>query len=135
MFGVVPSIFRALPESTIELEWNLMKRVQMDEGPIPNKYRELIGAGISAISKCRYSAYRPASGHRHQIIPQIYRKVFVTNGRIAVCFGAMDAIAGRLNVSCSRSVTKLRTESGLTGALDKRFNNFCCLQQLDVRIK
>ena len=57
VFGIVPTMFKALPESTIELEWNLMKRVQMDEGPIPNKYRELIGVGISAISKCRYCAY------------------------------------------------------------------------------
>jgi AhpD family alkylhydroperoxidase len=56
-FGVVPSMFKALPESTIELEWNLMKRVQMEEGPIPNKYRELIGVAIAAISKCRYCSY------------------------------------------------------------------------------
>ncbi len=56
-FGLVPSMFRALPESTLELEWKLMKRVQLEEGPIPNKYRELIGVAISAISKCRYCAY------------------------------------------------------------------------------
>jgi len=57
MFGLVPMMFKALPESTLELEWNLMKRVQLEEGPIPNKYRELIGVAISAISKCRYCAY------------------------------------------------------------------------------
>jgi AhpD family alkylhydroperoxidase len=56
-FGVIPSMFKALPESTIELEWNLMKRVQMEEGPIPNKFRELIGVAIAAISKCRYCSY------------------------------------------------------------------------------
>ena len=55
--GVVPTMFKVMPESAIELEWNLMKRVQMEEGPVPNKYRELIGIGISAISKCRYCAY------------------------------------------------------------------------------
>ena len=55
--GVVPTMFKVMPESAIELEWNLMKRVQMEEGPIPNKYRELIGVGISAITKCRYCAY------------------------------------------------------------------------------
>lgn len=55
--GVVPSMFKAIPESTIELEWNLMKRVQMEEGPVPNKYRELIGVAIAAISKCRYCSY------------------------------------------------------------------------------
>ncbi len=57
MFGVVPTMFRVLPESSIELEWNLFKRVQLEDGPIPNKYRELIGVAISAITKCRYCAY------------------------------------------------------------------------------
>lgn len=57
MFGLVPAMFKALPESSIELEWQLFKRVQMEEGPIPNKYRELIGVAISAISKCRYCSY------------------------------------------------------------------------------
>lgn len=56
MFGLVPSMFKAVPDSSIELEWKLFKRVQFDEGPIPNKYRELIGVAISAISKCRYCA-------------------------------------------------------------------------------
>jgi len=50
MFGLVPSF------STLELEWELMKRVQFEEGPVPNKYRELIGLGIAAVSKCRYCA-------------------------------------------------------------------------------
>ena len=57
MFGLVPSMFKAVPESTIELEWELFKRVHLEEGPIPNKYRELIGIAISAISKCRYCVY------------------------------------------------------------------------------
>jgi len=56
MFGLVPSMFKALPDSSLELEWELMKRVQFDEGPIPNKYRELIGLGIAAVSKCRFCA-------------------------------------------------------------------------------
>jgi AhpD family alkylhydroperoxidase len=57
MFGIVPSFLKAVPDSSLELEWNLMKRVQFDEGPIPNKYRELIGVGIAAITKCRYCAF------------------------------------------------------------------------------
>lgn len=56
MFGIVPSFFKLVPDSTIELEWQLMKKVQFEEGPIPNKYRELIGIAISGISKCRYCA-------------------------------------------------------------------------------
>jgi len=52
--GLVPSFMRAVPDSSLEMEWHLLKRVQMEEGAIPNKYRELIGIGIAATSKCRY---------------------------------------------------------------------------------
>lgn len=55
--GVVPTFITNLPDNTLELEWELMQRVQMDEGPIPNKYRELIGIGISAATKCQYCTY------------------------------------------------------------------------------
>jgi AhpD family alkylhydroperoxidase len=54
MFGIVPSMFRLVPDSSLELEWKLFKRVQFDPGPIPNKYRELIGIAIAAATKCRY---------------------------------------------------------------------------------
>jgi AhpD family alkylhydroperoxidase len=54
MFGFVPSFFEAVPDSSLELEWKLMKRVQFEEGPIPNKYRELIGLGMAAVMKCRH---------------------------------------------------------------------------------
>jgi len=56
-FGLVPGMFKAVPDSSLELEWRLFKRLQLEEGPIPNKYRELIGVAISAISKCRYCSY------------------------------------------------------------------------------
>lgn len=55
-FGIVPSFLKAIPDSSLELEWRLMKTVQLMEGPIPNKYRELIGIGIAAATKCRYCA-------------------------------------------------------------------------------
>lgn len=53
-FGLVPSMFKSVPDASLELEWQLFKKVQFDEGPIPNKYRELIGLAISAVTKCRY---------------------------------------------------------------------------------
>jgi AhpD family alkylhydroperoxidase len=56
-FGLVPSFFKELPDSTLESEWNLYKRVEIDEGPIPTKYRQLIGLGISAATKCRYCVF------------------------------------------------------------------------------
>ena len=54
MFGFVPSFYKVVPDSSLELEWKLMKKVQFEEGPIPNKYRELIGVAISAVMKCHY---------------------------------------------------------------------------------
>ena len=54
MFGLVPSMFKVVPDSSLDLEWQLFKRVQFDDGPIPNKYRELIGVAIAATTKCRY---------------------------------------------------------------------------------
>jgi AhpD family alkylhydroperoxidase len=57
MFGLVPGMFKTLPDSSLEMEWQLFKRAQFDEGPIPNKYRELIGVAISAVSKCKYCAF------------------------------------------------------------------------------
>jgi AhpD family alkylhydroperoxidase len=57
MFGLVPSMFKSVPDSSLELEWQLFKTVQFEEGPIPNKYRELIGIALSAISKCHYCTF------------------------------------------------------------------------------
>ena len=57
MFGSVPTFFKMVPDSSLELEWQLFKRVQFDEGPIPNKYRELIGVAVSAVTKCHYCAF------------------------------------------------------------------------------
>jgi AhpD family alkylhydroperoxidase len=54
LFGLVPSFLKTIPDSTIEQEWELFKKIQVEQGAIPNKYRELIGLGLSAVSKCRY---------------------------------------------------------------------------------
>jgi AhpD family alkylhydroperoxidase len=56
-FGLDPSMFKAIPDSSLELEWQLFKRVQLEDGPIPNKYRELIGLAIAGVTKCRYCAF------------------------------------------------------------------------------
>jgi len=64
MFGLVPSFIKSIPDSSLEMEWRLMKQIQFDEGPIPNKYRELIGLGIAAVSKCRYCALFHAEAAR-----------------------------------------------------------------------
>jgi len=57
LLGAVPSMFKTIPDSSLELEWELLKRVHIEEGPIPNKYRELIGIAISGVMKCHYCAF------------------------------------------------------------------------------
>lgn len=52
--GLIPSMFKAIPDSSLEMEWELFKRVQLEEGPIPGKYGQLIGLGIAAATKCHY---------------------------------------------------------------------------------
>lgn len=55
--GVVPTMFKSLSDSALELEWQLFKRIQLEESAIPNKYRELIGLALSGVTKCRYCAF------------------------------------------------------------------------------
>lgn len=57
VFGLVPSMFKDVPDTMIESEWKLFKQIQLDDGPIPQKYRELIGLAISSVTKCRYCSY------------------------------------------------------------------------------
>jgi AhpD family alkylhydroperoxidase len=56
-FGFVPGFVKSIPDSSLDLEWTLMKRIQLEDGPVPQKYRELIGLGIAAVTHCRYCAY------------------------------------------------------------------------------
>ena len=55
--GLVPSFFKLLPDRSLELEWNLFKTLQLEGSPIPNKYKELIGVAISAVTKCKYCSF------------------------------------------------------------------------------
>ncbi len=55
--GVVPDFFKTLQDDTLDAEWQLFKYTEMQEGPIPHKYRQLIGLGVSAAIKCRYCLF------------------------------------------------------------------------------
>ncbi len=56
MFGTVISFVDLIPDAFIDAEWDLIKRVQFGETLIPNKYKELIGLAVSAVTRCRYCA-------------------------------------------------------------------------------
>jgi AhpD family alkylhydroperoxidase len=54
MFGTVISFVDQIPDDYIDAEWDLIKRVQFGETLIPNKYKELMGLGVAAVTRCRY---------------------------------------------------------------------------------
>jgi AhpD family alkylhydroperoxidase len=56
-FGVVPQFLKDVPDYLVEGEWASFKGLQLSETAIPNKYKELIGLGVSAATRCRYCAY------------------------------------------------------------------------------
>jgi AhpD family alkylhydroperoxidase len=55
--GLVPDFFKMIPDSSLEMEWELFKRTELEESSIPNKYRELIGVAIASVTRCPYSAF------------------------------------------------------------------------------
>lgn len=54
MLGLVPSFLKTIPDTSLEHEWELFKTILLGEGAVPNKYRELVGLGVSAVTKCNY---------------------------------------------------------------------------------
>jgi AhpD family alkylhydroperoxidase len=57
MFGTVPTFLADLPDFYLESEWESMKSLQFGETAIPNKFKELIGLGVSGATRCRYCVY------------------------------------------------------------------------------
>ncbi len=57
LFGLVPSFIKSIPDDTLESEWYLMRNLVVEEKNIPHKYKELIGIGISAATKCQYCLF------------------------------------------------------------------------------
>jgi len=55
-FGKVPSWIEEIPPAALEGFWGTMRDLQLGETAIPNKYKELIGLGISGATRCRYCA-------------------------------------------------------------------------------
>jgi AhpD family alkylhydroperoxidase len=55
--GLVPEFLDAVPDYLIETEWASFKNLELGETAIPNKYKELIGLGVSGATRCKYCAY------------------------------------------------------------------------------
>jgi AhpD family alkylhydroperoxidase len=55
--GLVPEFFAEVPDTLIETEWASFKTLMLSETEIPNKYKELIGLGVSGATRCKYCVY------------------------------------------------------------------------------
>jgi len=58
--GLVPSFFDRFPEETLDYEWTLFRRFEIEEPIRPNglhipvKYRQLMGVALHSETKCHY---------------------------------------------------------------------------------
>ena len=56
--GLVPEFFKQVPDYLLPTEWASFKSLELsDQTAIPNKYKELIGLGVSGATRCRYCVY------------------------------------------------------------------------------
>ena len=53
----MPGFFSGLPDYLPESEWTSFKNLVLAETAIPNKYKELIGLGVSGATRCKYCAH------------------------------------------------------------------------------
>jgi AhpD family alkylhydroperoxidase len=56
-WGVVPSQFKTISDAYLEFEWRLTKLIQTEPGPIPQKYRALMGLTLATAQRCRYGTF------------------------------------------------------------------------------
>ncbi len=54
MLGTVPEWMNDVPSAGLPGLWAQMRDFHLAETRIPNKYKELIGLGVSAATRCRY---------------------------------------------------------------------------------
>ena len=52
--GKVPGFIQSMPDDTLEEEWGLFKRFELQETSIPPKYRELMGIAAASTLHCWY---------------------------------------------------------------------------------
>ena len=64
--GKVPGFIESLPDDTLENEWGLFKRFELQETSIPPKYRELMGLATASAIHCWYcAAFHKAMAQMH----------------------------------------------------------------------
>ena len=56
-FGLVPAWINQMPDGAAEGFWTVAKNFWLAETKIPAKYKEFIGLGVSAATRCRYCTF------------------------------------------------------------------------------
>jgi AhpD family alkylhydroperoxidase len=54
MLGKVPDWMRKFPEQALPGFWTLFRDLYMGDTKIPGKYKDLIGLGVAAATRCKY---------------------------------------------------------------------------------
>jgi AhpD family alkylhydroperoxidase len=54
--GLVPEWLKQMPDTALAGFWGTYRDFYLAETKIPNKYKELIGLGVSGATRCRYCA-------------------------------------------------------------------------------
>ena len=54
--GLVPQWMEQMPEGGLQGFWGMARDFWLKETKIPNKYKELIGLGVSGATRCKYCA-------------------------------------------------------------------------------
>ncbi|SDK76119.1 alkylhydroperoxidase AhpD family core domain-containing protein [Actinopolyspora mzabensis] len=52
--GLVPTFFSRIPDELLAAEWEIFKRLELEQTLIPNKYKQLMGVALHAETKCYY---------------------------------------------------------------------------------
>ena len=55
--GLVPQWIEAMPDGGLQGFWATARDFWLKETKIPNKYKELIGLGVSGATRCKYCVY------------------------------------------------------------------------------
>ena len=53
-FGSVPEFFKDTPQDVLTQMWSLMKKYELGDSVIPQKYREMMALAAAAAMKCPY---------------------------------------------------------------------------------
>lgn len=56
MLGQVPEWVKRLPDAALGGFWAMFRDLELSETRIPNKYKELIGLGVSGATRCKFCA-------------------------------------------------------------------------------